>query len=69
MIRLEKIKVVNEVADALKLKNVRAQQIRCEEVTEKFDFVVSRAVADLSEMYGWVRNKFHKNNNIVYIMV
>src|SRR5688572_29020673 len=40
----KKIKVVNEVAAALKLKNVKADYIRAEEVKGKYDFVVSRAV-------------------------
>ncbi len=58
----KKIKVVNAVAEALGLKNVRAQQIRAEEIKEQFDFVVSRAVTELPEFYGWVKNKFQKQN-------
>ena len=40
----KKIKVVNEVAAALGLKNVTAEQVRVESMSEKFDFIVSRAV-------------------------
>jgi 16S rRNA (guanine527-N7)-methyltransferase len=40
----KKITVVNEVANALGLKNVRAEQIRAEQIRGKYDFVVSRAV-------------------------
>ena len=40
----KKIKVVSEVASALNLGNVTAEHIRVEEVKQKFDFVVSRAV-------------------------
>ena len=43
----KKIKVVKEVARALDLKNVEAEQIRAEQVLRTFDFVVSRAVTDL----------------------
>src|SRR5476649_1256908 len=39
----KKIKVVNEVAKAIGLKNLKAEHIRAEEVPGKFDFVVSRA--------------------------
>src|SRR5579864_4750791 len=39
----KKIKVVNEVAAALGLTNVKAFHKRAEEINEKFDFVVSRA--------------------------
>src|ERR1035437_4714482 len=42
----KKIKVVNAVAESLGLKNVKAEQIRAEEIKEKFHFVVSRAVTE-----------------------
>jgi 16S rRNA (guanine527-N7)-methyltransferase len=58
----KKIKVVNAVVEALGLKNVRTSQIRVEEVKEKFDFIVSRAVTNLDEFYRWVRNKISKDN-------
>jgi len=54
----KKITVVREVATALDLKNVNAQQIRAEELRVKYDFVVSRAVTDLSVFVKWVENKF-----------
>ena len=54
----KKIKVVQEVAKALGLKNVRASHNRAEEIKEKFDFVVSRAVTRLNEFYPWVKGKF-----------
>jgi 16S rRNA (guanine527-N7)-methyltransferase len=44
----KKIMVVQAVADALGLKNVRASKARAEEVSEKFDTAVSRAVARLT---------------------
>ena len=58
----KKIKVVNAVAESLGLKNVIAQQIRAEEIKEKFHFIVSRAVTDLPEFKKWVRNKFLTEN-------
>ena len=62
----KKIKVVNEVATALGLKNVRAEQKRAEEVKEKFEFVISRAVTESSIFYRWVQNKISKKqfNNL-----
>lgn len=69
----KKIKVVQEVAAALGLKNVRAAHCRAEEVKEKFDFVVSRAVTRLINFYPWVHNKFAKksinslDNGILYL--
>lgn len=53
----KKIKVVQAVADSLQLSNVRAEQIRAEQVDGDFDFIVSRAVTDLSQFTGWVKGK------------
>ncbi|MEM6317770.1 MAG: 16S rRNA (guanine(527)-N(7))-methyltransferase RsmG [Bacteroidota bacterium] len=49
----KKITVVQEVAAAVGLKNVQAQQIRAEELKGKFDFVVTRAVARLDKLIPW----------------
>lgn len=58
----KKIKVVNEVVTALGLKNVRAEQKRAETVDEKFDFVVSRAVTNMTDFVSWIRYKTKKEN-------
>jgi 16S rRNA (guanine527-N7)-methyltransferase len=69
----KKIKVVNEVASALGLKNVKASHARAEDIKEKFDFVVSRAVTQLKDFYPWVKGKFNKvsknklPNGILYL--
>ena len=69
----KKIKVVQDVAQQLDLKNVRAEQIRAEQVTGEYDFIVSRAVTSLPEFVGWVRGKvsdlhYHKlRNGILYL--
>jgi len=69
----KKIKVVQSVAESLGLTNVKAEQIRAENVERDFDFVVSRAVTDLSQFVGWVRGKisdinYHKlRNGIIYL--
>jgi 16S rRNA (guanine527-N7)-methyltransferase len=50
----KKLKVVNEVATAIGLKNVTTQHTRTEQiVNRKFDFVVSRAVAPLKDLWKW----------------
>jgi len=59
----KKIKVVQEVASALGLGNVRAEQARAEQLTEGYDFVVSRAVTRLAPFAGWVRGKFNRHFN------
>lgn len=54
----KKIKVVNEVAEELGLHNVFAGQKRAEQLEQKFDFVVSRAVTQMPKFIPWVRKKF-----------
>ncbi len=69
----KKVKVVREVARALKLENVDAKQIRAEQVTRTFDFVVSRAVTDLEAFTQWTLRKvqprsFNRlSNGILYL--
>lgn len=69
----KKIKVVNEVASALGLKNVRVSHLRAEQVDDKYDFVVSRAVTRLIDFYPWIKGKFNKDsknavsNGILYL--
>lgn len=69
----KKIKVVQEVVKALGLKNVTAGHQRAEDINDKFDFVISRAVTRLKEFYPWVENKFNKTskntlpNGILYL--
>ena len=59
----KKIKVVNEVATALNLTNVTAEHIRVEEVKQKFDFVVSRAVTAFPRFVAMVRTKVSSKIN------
>ena len=61
----KKIKVVQEVAAALGLKNVRAVKSRAEEIDEKFDYIVSRAVTDLGNFLPWVKGKYTKG--VIYL--
>lgn len=56
----KKIKVVEEVANAIGLKNVQTMHGRVENTGRTFDFAVSRAVAPLGELWGWIRNSLRK---------
>lgn len=58
----KKIKVVQEVANALGLENVRAEQRRAEELQGNYDFIVSRAVAQWTELYLWTWKLLKKKN-------
>lgn len=59
----KKIKVVNEVASALGLKNLKAEQKRAELVNDDFDFIVSRAVTNMPDFVKWVNGKVKRNSN------
>jgi 16S rRNA (guanine527-N7)-methyltransferase len=57
----KKLKVVEAVADAIELKNVTVQHTRVEDIrNRKFHYVVSRAVAPLSELWQWSKPILHK---------
>lgn len=58
----KKIKVVNEVSQALGLKNVTGIHSRAENINQKFDFVVSRAVTAMPAFITWINKKFKKEN-------
>lgn len=61
----KKIKVVQEVVNALSLTNVTALQIRAEQLNSSFDYIVSRAVTELSGFYPWIKGKY--NRSVLYL--
>lgn len=69
----KKIKVVQEVANALGLKNVKAEHGRAEKVKGEFDFIVSRAVTNMGDFVKWTRKKVAKKqhhelkNGVLYL--
>ena len=69
----KKIKVVQAVAEALELKNVKAEQKRAELVKGDFDFIVSRAVTNMPDFVSWIKDKIKKKskhelkNGILYL--
>ncbi len=56
----KKIRVCNEVADALGLSNVTTQWSRAEDVMDTYDFVVSRAVMSLADLVKLVRKNISR---------
>lgn len=57
--------VAEDVARALGLDNVEVVNARAESLPGKFDYVVSRAVASLTDFYPWVKGKYSKG--ILYL--
>lgn len=58
----KKIKVVHEVAKTLGLNNVTATHARAEEIKEKYDFIVSRAVTAMPAFIPWTKGKMKTEN-------
>ncbi len=52
----KKTQVAESIARDLGLRNVTVEQIRVEDLKEKYDFVVTRAVADMMILYDWTIN-------------
>ncbi|MDA9627927.1 16S rRNA (guanine(527)-N(7))-methyltransferase RsmG [Flavobacteriaceae bacterium] len=69
----KKIKVVNEVAEGLGLHNISTTHGRVEEVKATYDFIVSRAVAQMETFVRWTKGKINKKqehkikNGILYL--
>ena len=69
----KKITVVKEIAAVVGLSNIKAEQVRAEQLKGKYDFIVSRAVTQMKEFYGWVQHKVKKesvhtlDNGILYL--
>ena len=69
----KKITVVNNVVKELDLKNVKTSCSRVEAISEKYDFVVSRAVTNMKDFVSWIKFKINKNsfndfkNGVLYL--
>lgn len=69
----KKITVVQGVAQAIGLENVTALNMRAEQVPQKFDYVVSRAVTEMAPFVRWVWGKIERGcrgtfpNGILYL--
>ena len=69
----KKIKVVSEISKKLGLRNVVAEKIRSENVDQQYDFVVSRAVTNMTDFIKIVDGKISSNsknslkNGILYL--
>ncbi len=62
----KKIKVVNAVIESLGLTNAKGIHQRAEEHKQKYDFVVSRAVAKIDQLMIWSRRLIHNKHKNKY---
>ncbi|MEG0807397.1 MAG: 16S rRNA (guanine(527)-N(7))-methyltransferase RsmG [Alistipes sp.] len=69
----KKITVVEGVVAGLGLQNVEARCVRAEALTERFDYVVSRAVTEMAEFVNWIWSRMGRGqrgtlpNGILYL--
>lgn len=69
----KKIKVVEEVSTGLDLKNIKVTNARVESIDDTYDFIVSRAVAQMETFTRWVKGRIAKEskhelkNGILYL--
>ena len=59
----KKIRVVDAISNNLGLKNVTTESERIEDVHDKFDFVLTRAVAEMPKIIKWTKNKINSVSN------
>ena len=59
----KKIKVVNNIIDEIGLQNTIALDLRAENLNQKFDFIVSRAVTNMSKFKSYTKGKINKKQN------
>ena len=57
----KKVRVAAAVAEGLGLKNVECVNARAEALGRNFDWVVTRAVASLEDLYPWVKGRFNRS--------
>ena len=69
----KKITVVKGVCEGAGIKNIDARNTRVEQIAEKFDYVVSRAVTEMPAFVKWIWTKIEKGqkgtlpNGILYL--
>ncbi|MBE6213728.1 MAG: 16S rRNA (guanine(527)-N(7))-methyltransferase RsmG [Rikenellaceae bacterium] len=69
----KKITVVKGVCEGAGIKNIDARNTRVEQIPERFDYVVSRAVTEMPTFVKWIWNKIDRGqkgslpNGILYL--
>ena len=69
----KKIKVVKEVSESLALTNIQVTNARVETDTGQYDFIISRAVAQMETFVHWIKGRVIKKsihelkNGVLYL--
>jgi 16S rRNA (guanine527-N7)-methyltransferase len=52
----KKLKVINAIVAELGLENIKTTHSRAEEIKDRYDYVINRAVAPFTKLLSWTRN-------------
>ncbi len=66
----KKVKVTQEIADALELKNVRTKQIKSTQLKGAYDYITGRAVTAFPAFYNSVKHLFNEGKGekaVIYL--
>ena len=63
----KKIQVVKTIAEDIGLTNLKATHSRVENIDEKFDMAVSRAVAPTKELVQWMQHNWISKPNMAFL--
>lgn len=69
----KKITVVKGICEGAGIKNIDARNVRVEQIGEKFDYIVSRAVTEMPTFVKWIWSKIERGqrgslpNGILYL--
>lgn len=69
----KKITVVKGVCEGAGITNIDARHTRVEQIPEKFDYIISRAVTEMPQFVKWIWNKIERGqkgtlpNGILYL--
>ncbi len=69
----KKISVVKGVSESLRLVNIDPRNCRAEQISERFDYVISRAVTRMDTFVNWIWNHIERGqrgtlpNGILYL--
>lgn len=59
----KKLKVINAIANAIDLQNIKTTHSRVEAIDDTYDFIVSRAVTAMPDFVKWVKGKVSRKQN------
>jgi 16S rRNA (guanine527-N7)-methyltransferase len=59
----KKCRVIQEIAHSAEIKNIKVINTRAENLSQQFDYVVSRAVAPMKQLLEWTWDKIRVSSN------